>query len=175
MPVSAFQLPAQSSPTVDFLEALSTNDASATVDLALPTRDPFWFIRAISIVAVQNLAYELQFYSSADNLGGTLPTDKFIGVWQFSEESTSVPASPGAPITPHDVSPPDGFFRYYIDGLWVPYFDGDILSASQAAGTYPANAKLHCRLVNRSSTAKLAGASGAVIVTIFAANQGQQV
>ena len=39
MPLSAFQLPVSSRPTVDFLEDLPTNVASATVDLSLPFRD----------------------------------------------------------------------------------------------------------------------------------------
>ncbi len=177
MPASAFQQPVFSNPTVDFTEALSTNDASANVDLVLSTRDPLWFIRAIAIVSVQDLAWELQFYSSADNLGGTLDTDKFIGVWQFSPLVVGPPASPGYPITPIDVSPADAFYRFYVDGLWIPYYDGDMLGARSVAagGTYPNNAAVHTRLVNRSATSKIAGASGAVKVTLFLAPQGQQV
>lgn len=178
MPSSAFQQPVSSRPTVDFLEALATNAASATVSLALATRNPFWFIRAISLVALENLDYEIQFYSKASNLGGTFTTDNFVGLWQFAAMTATVPASPGYPVDPVDSSPADPYYHFYIDGLAIPYFDADQLAAANAAnsgGTYPNNAHLHCRLVNRSTAAKTAGANGAVKLTVFLAPQGMQV
>jgi len=176
MPLSAFQLPVSSRPTVDFLEDLPTNVASATVDLSLPLRDAFWFVRAITIVSVQNLAWELMLFSTAaNNLGGSLAAQSFIGVWQFGPLVVGPPASPGWPIAPVDESPaPDAWYRYYVDGNMMPYFDGDQLAASQASG-YPNNAKLHCRLINRSAGSKLASAAGALKVTFWMATQGAQV
>ena len=168
MPSTAFQRPVRSNPTVDFLEGLGTNDGTATVNLVLPTRDAFWFIRAFTLVATENLVYELQLYSGATNLGGTFATDKFIAVWQFMALSAGPPASPGYPFIPPGLSPGDALFHYYVDGNMMPYFDGDQLAASNAAnsgGTYPNNAKLHVRLINRSATSKTAGAGGALQLT----------
>lgn len=177
MPSTAYQRPVQSNPTTQFTEALDTNDCSATVNLVLPSRDPFWFLRAFTLVAVQNLSYELQVYSSATNLGGAFSTDKFIGVWQFMAMYAGPPASPGYPVIPPGGSPGDPFYHYYVDGNMLPYFDGDQLVASNSAnsgGTYPKNAQLHVRLVNRSATSKIAGTLGAVQLTAWVAAQGQQ-
>ena len=55
MPLSAFQQAVRSNPATDFVEALVTNEASATVNLKLPSKNPLWFIRAITIVATQDL------------------------------------------------------------------------------------------------------------------------
>lgn len=169
MPSSAFQIPIASNSLTDFTEALSTNEASATVDLPLPTRDAFWFVRAINVIAVQNLAYEFQFFSSATNADGTIPGSKFIGVWQFAAMSASAPASPGYPA--ETGSPGDTLYHYYIDGLWIPYYDGDLMSLSQSL----ASAKLHVRLINRSAAGKVNGELGALQATFFCANQGMQV
>ena len=174
MPLSAFQRPVQSKPTVDFLDGVHVNDASANTDLILPGRDPFWFVRAISIVSVQNLAWELQVYSKAVNLGGDFDTDNFLGVWQFGVLAVGPPASPGWPVGVPTASPGDSLYHFYVDGNMMPYYDADQLAASQATG-YPNNAKLHVRLINRSATPKTAGAPGAVLVTFFMATQGQQV
>ena len=177
MPSTAFQRPVRSNPTVDFLEGLGENDGTATVNLVLPTRDAYWFIRAFTLVATENLVYELQLYSSATNLGGTFATDKFIGVWQFMSMIAGPPASPGYPFIPPGLSPGDAFYHYYVDGNMMPYFDGDQLSAASqlSGGAYPNNAKLHVRLINRSSTSKTAGAGGALQLTAWVAPQGQQV
>lgn len=177
MPSSAYQVPAISNPTTDFIVALSVNFASPNVNLTLPTRDPLWFIRAISLTAVENRVYEIQFYSSATNATGSITTENFIGCWQFNLGAAGPPATPGYPIDPTDSSPADGLFNYYIDGLWIPYFDADLMAAknsSNSGGTYPNNAAIHCRLVNRSASAT-AGGTGQFKLTIFAANQGQQV
>jgi hypothetical protein len=178
MPSTAFQRPVRSNPTTDFAEALTTNQASATVNLVLPTRDPFWFIRAFTLVAKQNLAYEIQAYARATNLGGTIATDYFIGVWQFMAMSAGPPASPGYPVDAVDISPADTLYHYYVDGNMMPYYDADQLDAANSAnagGTYPKNAELHLRLVNRSAGSKSAGTAGALQLTVFVAAQGQQV
>lgn len=174
MPQTAYQHPVSSNPTTQFLEFLQTNDASVNTDLVLPSKDPLWFIRAITLVATQNLTYELALFSRADNLNGTLDTDYFIGNWQFTVMNGSVPASPGYPVTIPSASPGDSFYHFYIDGNFVPYYDLDQLDSSFNAGTYPQNAKLHCRLINRSATPKAAGEAGALKITFFVAAQGQQ-
>jgi hypothetical protein len=172
-----YQRPVYSNPTVDFLEALTTNQASATVNLPLPTRDAAWFVQSFTLVSVENLEWELQVFSSADNLGGTVATAKFIGSWQFVAMVAGPPASPGYPVDQVDASPADALYKYYIDGNMIPYLDEDQLSAASQAsgGTYPNNAHLHIRLVNRSSASKSANAGGAVQLTAWCAPQGQQV
>lgn len=185
MPLSAYQNPIFSNPAVDFLEALATNQASATVNLKLRTMDPLWFIRAIAIIAKENLAFELQLFSRAVNSGATIPDDDFVAVWQFAPLVVGPPASPGYPSAPVDGAA-NGFFRQYVDGNMIPYFDLDQLnqsnsfadvplgSGSQGGNARANNAKLHVRLVNRSAASKTAGAPGALQVIFYVANQGQQ-
>ena len=182
--LSAYQLPIASKPTVDFLEGLATNQASATVDLLLPQRMPMWFVRAISIVSVQNLAWELQTFSRSDNGGPTLETDYFNAVWQFGALAVGPPASPGWPFDAVDATPPNDFYHFYIDGNMMPYQDLDFMTAPNPAASTPLgqgvanatgpNASLHVRLINRSATAKLAGADGALMVTFYLSSQGMQ-
>ena len=185
MPLSAFQVPVASNPAVDFLDALATNEASPNVDLKLPWRDPFAFIRAISIISVQNLAWELMLFERAANLGSTLDTDYFSAVWQFGPMVVGPPASPGYPVNDITISPDENaFYHYYIDGNMMPYRDLDQLSAPNPAAQSPlgtgvtnanvASTKLHVRLVNRSAGAKLEGASGAVKVIFYVSSVGLQ-
>lgn len=171
-----YQRPVYSDPATDFIEALTTNQATATVSLPLPTRDAAAYIQAFTLIAVQNLAYELQVFSSADNLGGTVATARFIGAWQFVPMLAGPPASPGYPVDQVDASPADTLYKFYIDGNMIPYLDEDQMeAASQASGgTYPNNAHLHLRLVNRSAGSKNAGDSGAVQLIVWCAPQGLQ-
>jgi len=81
MPLSAYQVPVASDPRLHFLPALTTNQISANVDLVLPMKQAYWFIRAITLVSVQNLDWELWLFSRAANLGTTFVTDFFLGVW----------------------------------------------------------------------------------------------
>lgn len=184
MPLSAYQLAVRSNPEVDFLEALATNEASADVELRFPTREPHYFIRAVSIVSLENLAWEVQLFSKAVNSGATFATDQFNAVWQFGPLLAGPPASPGYPYTPvgGTLSP---FYHQYVDGNWMPYVDMDQVLRSNpnanvplgqgSSNAEPRNARLHCRLINRSAGAKTAGALGALQVTFWCALQGQQV
>jgi len=184
MSLSNYQLPVRSSPTTDFTEALLTNQGSATVNLKLPSRDPLWFIRAISIIATQNLDYELQLFTRTVNMGATLPTDYFNSVWQFGDMSSAAPAAAGYPFDPVDSTPSNGYYHYFIDGNLLPYYDLDQMLAANAQANVPLgqgvgnalpnNSSLHVRLINRSVTAKVADAGGALLVTFFVANQGRQ-
>lgn len=169
----SYQSPVQSRPTVDFLEALLTNESSAVVNLPLPTRDAKWYVRAITIVSVQNLAWELWAFSRASNLGGTFPTDNFIAMHQFPVLVVGPPASAGWPVSVEGASPADPYYRQYVDGLAWPCYDLDQMEANAGADG-PSLAHLHVRLVNRSTDAKLAGASGAVQVTFHVEPQGGQ-
>lgn len=171
--LSAYQLPVVSNPAVNFLEAIATNEISANVDLKLPRGQNYCFIRAIGLVATENLDYELWVFSSATNLGGTIPTEKVIGIWQFQALSAVTPATPGYPVTPVG-GVGDPLFHYYIDGNMIPYYDSDFASVVQTAANQGRAANLHCRLANRSAATKTAGAPGALQVTFYTAVQGMQ-
>lgn len=164
MPSSAYQRPVVSNPTTDFIEGLATGVGSAIYSLALPDKSPFWFIKGFTLVATENLQYEIQLFSKAAGGTGVLATENFIGAWQFSALSAGPPAFPGYPITG------DGLFLFYIDGNMIPYIDQDL----NTGGASGANAQLHVRLVNRSAASKTAGADGALILTAWCAPQGMQ-
>jgi len=166
--ISAFQRPILSDPATQFIEALAQDAISDNYDLRCQERQHSFFIRAITIVAVQNLAYELWLFRSATNFTAAVGTDKFIGVWQFAALTAG---QPGFTVGGGSL------FRYYIDGLMVPYWDEDF---GQSDGTPQGNQRgrnafIHARLVNRSATGKNAGATGAVQLTFWTAVQGMQV
>lgn len=182
--MDAFQLPVASVPTVNYTEYLGTNFISANNDLPLPNRKPNWFVRAIELISVQNLAWELWLFSKAANMAGTMQTDYLLGMWQFGPWQSTAPASPGYPVFMSGSSPADQFYRAYIDGLFVPYRDQDLMDMPNPSANVPlgqgvtnANiplAQLHTRLVNRSVTAKPEGTLGAVMVTFYVEPTGQQ-
>lgn len=139
-----YQFTVTSVSTTHFTGALATN-AAETEDIALPgalagvNGNARGEIRSITIISQQNLAWELEFWRSATH-GATIDADKFIGRWTFAAVDGVQEAGAGN-------------FRYYIDGLDIPYDDAD--------GT----GKLHISLVNRDAVAKLAqGAGGDVVV-----------
>lgn len=172
--LTAYQNPVQSNPATQFTEELITNAMSANVDLVLPGRNALWFIRSIAIIATENLQYELALFSRSVNATGVIATEAYVGSWQFGSWQTAVPASPGY------ISGADGLFKGYVDGNLIPYFDLDQLERSfgggtpSASGYTPTNAKLHCRLINRSTATKPADAAGAVQVIFYVAQQGAQ-
>lgn len=163
MPESAYQSAVYSNPATDFIEALATNAMSANVDLTLPNGATFWFIRAFTLIATENLQFELALFSKAVNATGVILTENFISAWQFSAMQASVPASPGYP------SGADGLFKFAIEGNKMPYRDLD--QAVRAEGP----AKLHVRLINRSTASKTAGVPGAVQLITYVSPQGMQV
>lgn len=130
--------------TVAFTGALATN-AVATYDLALTPAlagvggSAKNLVRGITIISVQNLAWEIQLRTSATNVSNDPNTDVFLGRWSFA--ATDAVQNAGA-----------GDWLYYVDGLAVPYRDDD------HAG------KLHLVLVNRSAAGKNAGATGYLVV-----------
>lgn len=97
-------------------------------------------LKSLHIASVQNLAWEIDFYGR-DSFGTEADLDKmsFIARWGFQ-------AADGLRIGG------TGPYLYYIDGLDIPYEDAD------------ETGELHVSLVNRSVTAKLAGATGEVVV-----------
>lgn len=187
MSLSAFQQAVRSNPVTDFTEALVLNAGSINYDLVLPLRNPLWFVRAITIVSVQNLQWELMLFQSADNMDGSIVGQQFNSVWQFGTLLPGPPASPGYPFTIPDVTPDPSLYNFYVDGNSIPYTDMDALKQQNAyanvplgappapANANPNNAALHVRLINRSATTKNAGPTGALQVTFYCAIQGQQV
>lgn len=99
-------------------------------------------IRSIAILSDQNLDWELFFWGR--NTFGS-PTDfdlnSFIGKWRFDMGDGEQIAAAGG-------------YYYYIDGLYIPYRDLDQSS------------QLHVSLVNRNAIAKLAGATGEIVVKL---------
>ena len=106
-------------------------------------------LTGITIVSDQNLAWELDFWNSAlFGSSSDMDLDGWIGLWSFVAANGTQIAGTGS-------------YRYYIDGLNIPLYDAD--------GTQT----LHVSLVNRSATAKNAGATGEIVVTFIV--EGQQV
>lgn len=99
-------------------------------------------LRGLSIVSDQNLAWELQFYSSDAFQEANLDADGYIGRWSFA-------AADGVQIGA------TGSYNYYIDGLEIPLWDDD------------KTGEIHVALVNRSATSKNAGATGEIVVTFW--------
>lgn len=170
--ISAYEQPVTSKSTVNFTEALAQNAASAMNALTLPAKTAWWFIRAITIVSVENLAWELWLFKSATSFTANVDSDGFIGAWAFSAIAAQ---GVGYPVAGNLL------YRYYVDGNMLPYFDADQMvytNGTLAPGVTPqgpANAKLHVKLVNRSAAAKTAGVGGAINVTFWAGTQGMQV
>lgn len=162
--LSAFQRLVVSNPAVDFLPAQAQNVASATVSLVLPSRDAYWFVRGIVITSVENLAWEVWFFSSATNMGGTMLNANFLAA-QYQPIPTA--NAQGAPLSAGG----DAFYRYSLNNLLIPYFDQDVAGVSPQASF----AKLHIRLVQRAAAGKTANAGGAVQVGCYVSPQGAQV
>lgn len=94
-------------------------------------------LKSLTVVSVENLAWELLLWEKSSHGTAVLGTVRFIGRWTFT--ATDAVRIAGA-----------GDYFYYIDGLDVPLVDGD--------GT----GKLHLTLVNRSAAGKSAGDAGAI-------------
>lgn len=109
-------------------------------------------LRGITIISDQNLAWELQFFSSDLFQESNLDLDTFIARWSFA-------AADGVQIGA------TGTYEYYIDGLEIPLWDDDRVAVTNAGVT--GTGELHVALVNRSATSKIAGATGEIVVTFW--------
>jgi len=122
---------------VDWIGAMAQN-AGANANLAgLPGNDGI--IESIAILSDQQLAWEVQLYSSDAFDNADLDLDTYLGSVRFAEGDGFQVAGAGA-------------FRYDIHHLGIPYMDVD--------GTR----EIHAKLVNRSATGKNAGAAGEIVV-----------
>lgn len=142
--------------TVNFLEALAAASGTAVPPFAatamnnLPISAPGmrrFLIRVIEITAIQNFGPEINIFSSAAGLTVDPDTDSYLSRFSFT-------SSMGEQIGG------TGLWRYYIDGLAIPYFDLDTSSS-------PSQPTLHVVMQNIDTVAKLAGAPGAVDVNVW--------
>lgn len=129
--------------TRDFTAALAAGAASVLTDLQLPAAlKRQAVIRSIFILSVENLAWELNWFSGAAGVTASPDTDTWLGRWQFA-------AADAVQITGSSL------YRYAIPEIVQPYRDLD-------GGTVE---NLHLMLVNREAvTGKTAGAGGAMTV-----------
>jgi hypothetical protein len=136
-----------------FTEALAQNVGSAMYNIPMqvgagaPGRRTL--IRAIECITDENFGPEFNFFSRATGKTADPDTDSFISRFAFvSAMGEQINAA--------------GLWRYYIDGLAIPYHDLDSENypAGQVTPTI-VQQKLHVVLQNVSATAKLATAAAA--------------
>lgn len=102
-------------------------------------------LTALSLISVQNLSWELWLFGSSVFQSADFAADQFLGMWGFNAaDARRVNSGTFAQ------------YYYYIDGLNIPYVD-----RSASGSVLPS---LHAALVNRSVTAKIAGAAGDIVV-----------
>lgn len=146
MPASL--IPARSSQATDFTQALATDAVTPIVNLSIPSPSiRRWYIRAISVVGLEGIAPEFNFFSSATGINADPSLDNWIGAVPF--EATDAKRFGGA-----------GVFRFWTDGLQIPYYDID-------AANLVAMPSLHVVLANRGAVAKSAGAPGNLQATFW--------
>ncbi len=153
-----FLFPVISRPTVDFLDALASASgtfappyAGTAINnlLGVPKVNSYRFrIRAIEYIAVEQVGLEFDFFGTAAGLTNVVATDTFLSRYPFSSVNGAQYA--GA-----------GLFRFYVDGLDIPYVD---LDSVNGASVTPA---LHVGIQNVDTVAKSANAAGAVQATFW--------
>lgn len=139
-----FFYPVRGVGTVNFTEALLVGGASAMNALpGLPAvNSRRFFLRAISVVSVQQLGMIFQFYGSASGATADVDTNRFI---------SSVGLVSGQAVRYAGT----GLYLYYMDGLSVPYY-------ADGSGNEIAKPSLFVTLQIQGATAKLADAAGAI-------------
>lgn len=138
----------RSNATTQFTDAIAQN-ISENENIQLPTAmqavgAPLR-VTALSIISVQNLAWELWLFGSSVFQSTDFAVDQFLGVWSFIETDARRVNSGTYPA-----------YYYYIDGLNIPYVD-----RSASSTVVPS---LHAALINRSAAGKLADGAGAIVV-----------
>lgn len=154
---SNFLYPVYAVPTVNFLEALAAASSTFTppfVGTAMnnlagvpPIGSRRFLIRAIAYVCAQQVGLEFDFFGSAAGLTNLIGADTFIARYQFA--SVNGQQFNGA-----------GVYRFYVDGLSIPYYDIDVANSV----TPPT---LHTAVQNVDTVAKSGGAPGAVNATFW--------
>ncbi len=153
---SSFLYPVVAPEATFFLAGLAQNVAGAMQNIPglPPIASRRYFIRAISVVARENFGPQFAFFNSAaGDASLTDPAvDGFVSFWGFA-------AASGQQLSG------TGLWRYYIDGLAIPYVDRDTINTQ----TPPS---LHVVLQNLAATAKSANAAGAIQVTFWVEPMG---
>lgn len=127
--------------TRDFTAALATN---AAIFLSLDVaglgvgKRVDAIIRALQILSVENLDWEIWLFRNALQNPTNPDTNGALGYWNFGTTAVRIGGT--------------GLYNYYIDGLGIPYLDDDQTS------------KIHMALINRSAASKTAGSGGAIKV-----------
>lgn len=96
-------------------------------------------VRSIRILSDENLAWEVHFYGNSSFDTTDADTERFLGMWAFVAGDAKTATS-------------DSFYHYYIDGLDIAHESSDGL--------------VHLRVINRSASAKTAGANGEMVVEL---------
>jgi hypothetical protein len=142
---TGIQFTIASNPATQFAGAIASGANSGIVDLQLPKQlfGPS-VLRSLVILSVQQLAWELDWFSNDSGEGATPGTDTWLGRWIFQEAD-------GAQINAA------GLYRYAIVELWQPYLD---LQNYEVDGPQ----YFHLMLVNNDATPKNAGPTGAITI-----------
>ncbi len=155
--LNSYLFPVTSVETLHFTEGLAAAGGIATPPYAASVMYnipgvPRWgsrkfLVRSLLVVSVQAFGPEINFFDSA--VGPTLnpATDNFIARFGFT---TAMGEQIGGA----------GLYRYYVDGLAIPYVDMDTFDSD-------ASPTLHLIMQNIDTTAKLAGELGYVTVTTW--------
>ncbi len=154
---SNFLFPVYSKGTVNFLEALLAASGSLTAPFHAtainnlagvpPIGSRRFLIRAIEYLAKEDVGLEFDFFGSSAGPTTNVDTDTFIARYQFS-------AINGVQYNS------TGLYRFYVDGLAIPYFDLDTANSVTAP-------TLHVGVQNVDTVAKSADATGAIACTFW--------
>lgn len=148
--------PTSTDPTRHFLGALDSNEG-ATLDLPLDTgiaagRHCRSIVRHLTIIATQQYAWEVVFFSRRGFQMATLGENAFLAHWRFTaSDGVTYPASP--------------YYYYQAENIDLPYADHDF--EDRALPDVQRGGNLHLLLVNRSPFLKPAGAAGALMITAY--------
>ncbi len=139
----------RSNPALHFTAALAQNAVSAVTSLpGLPRGGSLrYLVRALSVVTKEHYGPDVNFFASASGFTTSPATDHFLSRFTFD-------ADLGAQLGG------SGLWRYYVDGLSVPYYDRDTWGSLSPP-------LLHIALGNTEATAKSAGADGSTTITAW--------
>lgn len=146
-------IPCATDPAQHFVGALAQG-AIATLNLHMDEgiaagRHCRSILRHLTIVSAQQLAWEIVLFTSRGFNIADVASTHYLSGWQFS-------ASNGKQ---YGASP----FYYQASNIDLPYWDADF--TDRALPKELQGGFLHLMLINRSPTAKLAGAAGAILIT----------
>lgn len=145
-----FVHPVVSVGTVNFLEALAAAGNATAVNAIKgvpPVNSRRFLIRACSVLAMEHIGMTFLFFASAAAQTANVDTDRFISSLGFV-------AGQGVQMNGA------GLWRYYVDGMSVPYY----MDGSGNSQTPPT---LNVALQLQGATAKSANAAGAVAATFW--------